>query len=207
MNGVFEKEDVFSYLRDFDVTANEVLNEHNSAMKIKLTLFGSILSQNNSVITYKLNVEGDTSNIDTIADEIANKLYDKIGSNKVLSVTCTPSIDNSYVTLVITGPDIVAQGNKKMEDKIMENSIKVKSNEIGKCPVCNSMNQDYVVTEAIDYKSGDVTVTTAEDDNATRGYYGNKMTKRDKVRSYDQALRNLDRMKTDKIKKDRKSVV
>lgn len=198
MNGVFEKEDVFSYLRDFNVTANEVLNEHNSAMKIKLTLFGSILSQNNSVITYKLNVEGDTSNIDTIADEIANKLYDKIGSNKVLSVTCTPSIDNSYVTLVITGPDIVAQGNKKMEDKIMRNSIKVKSNEIGKCPVCNSMNLDYVVTEAIDYKSGDVTVTTAEDDNATRGYYGNKMTKRDKVRSYDQALRNLDRMKTDK---------
>lgn len=305
MNGVFEKEDVFSYLRDFNVTANEVLNEHNSAMKIKLTLFGSILSQNNSVITYKLNVEGDTSNIDTIADEIASKLYDKIGSNKVLSVTCTPSIDNSYVTLVITGPDIVAQGNKKMEDKIMGNSIKVKSNEIGKCPVCNSMNLDYdvleldgstvqypweckdcgaqgkevynanfseivattedgddvvgeeegicpecgaeinyeesypegeslyyeyecpscngtgkewydlefitqslkpdtgkelVVTEAIDYKSGDVTVTTAEDDNATRGYYGNKMTKRDKVRSYDQALRNLDRMKTDKIK-------
>ena len=51
--------------------------------------------------------------------------------------------------------------------------------------------------EAINYKDDKITVTTAEDPKDDREYYGRNMTKRDKVRSLDQAKRNLDRMEKD----------
>lgn len=51
--------------------------------------------------------------------------------------------------------------------------------------------------EAINYKDDKLNVTTAEDPEDDRVYYGKNMTKRDKVRSLDQAKRNLDRMEKD----------
>ena len=51
--------------------------------------------------------------------------------------------------------------------------------------------------EDIDYKNDRYTATTAEDSEEERAYYGKNMTKRDKVRSLDQAKRNLDRLGKD----------
>lgn len=54
-----------------------------------------------------------------------------------------------------------------------------------------------IVKEGIDYKNDRYKATTAEDPKDDRAYYGKNMTKRDKVRSLDQAKRNLDRMEKD----------
>ena len=54
-----------------------------------------------------------------------------------------------------------------------------------------------LVKEGINYKDDKLNVTTAEDPEEDRAYYGKNMTKRDKVRSLDQAKRNLDRMEKD----------
>lgn len=61
----------------------------------------------------------------------------------------------------------------------------------------NNINVDELITEAIDYKNDRYNATTAEDPEDDRAYYGKNMTKRDKVRSLDQAKRNLDRMEKD----------
>lgn len=57
--------------------------------------------------------------------------------------------------------------------------------------------QKQELEEAIDYKNDRYNATTAEDTADEREFYGKHMTKRDKVRSLDQAKRNLDRIGKD----------
>lgn len=60
--------------------------------------------------------------------------------------------------------------------------------------------------EAIDYKNDKYTATTAEDGYADREFYGKNMTKRNKLRSYNQAHRNLVRMDVDSRVSDGQAV-
>lgn len=64
-------------------------------------------------------------------------------------------------------------------------------------PIKLGGNMKEIQTEGIDYKNDKFNVTTAEDDEKERAYYGKNMTKRDKVRSLDQAKRNLERLGKD----------
>lgn len=57
--------------------------------------------------------------------------------------------------------------------------------------------QKQELEEAIDYKNDRYNATTAEDTADEREFYGKHMTKRDKVRSLDQAKRNLERIGKD----------
>jgi len=63
-----------------------------------------------------------------------------------------------------------------------------------------------LIKEAIDYKNDRYTATTAEDGYADREFYGKNMTKRNKLRSYNQAHRNLVRMDVDSRVSDGQAV-
>lgn len=70
----------------------------------------------------------------------------------------------------------------------------------------STRNHRDIKSEAIDYKNDKYIATTAEDGYADRKFYGKNMTKRNKLRSYDQAHRNLVRAYQDSRVSDGQAV-
>lgn len=145
--GVFDKKDVKSFIRDIANAVGKAKEEAKGA-SIEMPTNGNLMN-NNSVIVYELPIKF-TGDVIGLGEEIAKQLYNIIGSAKVTEVKCVPTSNKkgSVLTLSIIGPDLVAQTKKT--ESTEENIVKVKSNEVGVCPLCNSDNLDYDVMEVVD---------------------------------------------------------
>lgn len=129
VNGIFDKKDVKSYIRDIGEVVARTVQQTAKNVNIEIPTKGTLMN-NNSVIQYELTVSRFTGDMIGLGEEIANNLKAKLESGRVKDVKCVPehkSGNRQVLVLSIIGPDIAKVENKNEAKK--KEPIHTKSQE------------------------------------------------------------------------------
>lgn len=149
--GIFEEEDVRSYLTDIAEVVTNVIRQIATTANIELPTTGTLMNDN-SVILYELPIIRFTGDKIGLGEHISAKLLEKLKSGKVQDIKCVPEHrpNNKEVYLLsIIGADIVKTDETKSIDTL-EQKIKSKIQKVLQKPDFGFTEKDiddYTVVE------------------------------------------------------------
>lgn len=127
--GIFDKKDVKSYIRDIGEVVARTVQQTAKNANIEIPTKGTLMN-NNSVIQYELSVSRFTGDMIGLGEEIADNLKEKLESGRVKDVKCVPEHrpgNRQVLVLSIIGPNIAKVVNKNEAKK--KEPIHTKSQE------------------------------------------------------------------------------
>ena len=149
--GIFEEEDVRSYLTDIAEVVTNAIRQTATTANIELPTTGTLMN-NNSVILYELPIIRFTGDKIGLGEHIRAKLLEKLKSGKVQDIKCVPEHrpNNKEVYLLsIIGVDIVKTDETKSIDTL-EQKVKSKIQKVLQRPDFGFTEKDindYTVVE------------------------------------------------------------
>lgn len=149
--GIFEEEDVRSYLTDIAEVVTNAIRQTATTANIELPTTGTLMN-NNSVILYELPIIRFTGDKIGLGEHIRAKLLEKLKSGKVQDIKCVPEHrpNNKEVYLLsIIGVDIV-KTNETKSINTLEQKVKSKIQKVLQRPDFGFIEKDindYTVVE------------------------------------------------------------
>lgn len=149
--GIFEEEDVRSYLTDIAEVVTNAIRQTATTANIELPTTGTLMNDN-SVILYELPIIRFTGDKIGLGEHISAKLLEKLKSGKVQDIKCVPEHrpNNKEVYLLsIIGADIVKTDETKSIDTL-EQKVKSKIQKVLQRPDFGFTEKDvddYTVVE------------------------------------------------------------
>ena len=149
--GIFEEEDVRSYLTDIAEVVTSAIRQTATTANIELPTTGTLMNDN-SVILYELPIIRFTGDKIGLGEHISAKLLEKLKSGKVQDIKCVPEHrpNNKEVYLLsIIGADIVKTDETKSIDTL-EQKVKSKIQKVLQRPDFGFTEKDvddYTVVE------------------------------------------------------------
>lgn len=149
--GIFEEEDVRSYLTDIAEVVTSAIRQTATTANIELPTTGTLMNDN-SVILYELPIIRFTGDKIGLGKHISAKLLEKLKSGKVQDIKCVPEHrpNNKEVYLLsIIGADIVKTDETKSIDTL-EQKVKSKIQKVLQRPDFGFTEKDvddYTVVE------------------------------------------------------------
>ena len=149
--GIFEEEDVRSYLTNIAEVVTNAIRQTATTANIELPTTGTLMN-NNSVILYELPIIRFTGDKIGLGEHIRAKLLEKLKSGKVQDIKCVPEHrpNNKEVYLLsIIGVDIVKTDETKSIDTL-EQKVKSKIQKVLQRPDFGFTEKDindYTVVE------------------------------------------------------------
>lgn len=149
--GIFEEEDVRSYLTDIAEVVTNAIRQTATTANIELPTTGTLMN-NNLVILYELPIIRFTGDKIGLGEHIRAKLLEKLKSGKVQDIKCVPEHrpNNKEVYLLsIIGADIVKADETKSIDTL-EQKVKSKIQKVLQRPDFGFTEKDindYTVVE------------------------------------------------------------